>query len=79
VSRIESDVDKWYELYGSGMCGIFFDEGWNDCGPGNMYSNLYTYINAYTKRRYPGAYTVLNPGSTMPTMLREHDGYPLDV
>lgn len=66
VSQIESDVDKWYELYGSGMGGIFFDEGWNDCGPDNMYSDLHAYINAYTKRRYPGAFTVLNPGSTMP-------------
>lgn len=27
VSQIESDVDKWYELYGSEMGGIFFDEG----------------------------------------------------
>ncbi|KAH8780980.1 Spherulation-specific family 4-domain-containing protein [Diaporthe sp. PMI_573] len=66
VSQIESDIDKWYELYGSGMGGIFFDEGWNDCGPDNIYSNLYAHINTYTKRRYPGAYTVLNPGSTMP-------------
>lgn len=71
VSQIERDVDKWYELYGSKMGGIFFDEGWNDCGPNNIYSDLYAYINAYTKRRYPGAFTVLNPGSTMPQCFED--------
>lgn len=65
ASQIEQDVDKWFELYGSSMGGIFFDEGWPECGPNNIYSDLYAYINAYTKRKHPGAYTVLNPGSPM--------------
>ncbi|KAL1853997.1 hypothetical protein Daus18300_011587 [Diaporthe australafricana] len=66
VAQIERDVDKWYELYGRGMGGIFFNEVLNDCGPDNIYSDLYAYINAYTKRRYPGAYTVLGSESSMP-------------
>ncbi|CZT12957.1 uncharacterized protein RAG0_16592 [Rhynchosporium agropyri] len=64
ASQIEQDVDKWYELYND-IGGIFFDEGWPECGPNNLYSDLYAHINAYTKRKHPGAYTVLNPGSTI--------------
>ncbi|KAH8689782.1 Spherulation-specific family 4-domain-containing protein [Phaeosphaeriaceae sp. PMI808] len=56
----------WYQLYPGKIGGIFFDEGWNDCGPKNVYSELYRRINDNTKRKYPGAYTVLNPGATMP-------------
>ncbi|CAI4218928.1 unnamed protein product [Parascedosporium putredinis] len=63
ASQIEQDIDKWYELYGSSLGGIFFDEGWPECGPNNIYADLYTYINNYTKRKHPGAFTVLNPGS----------------
>lgn len=63
ASQIEQDVDKWYELYGSSLGGIFFDEGWPECGPNNIYADLYAYINNYTKRKHPGAFTVLNPGS----------------
>lgn len=66
VAQIERDVDLWYELYGDVIGGIFFDEGWNDCGPDNVYANLYKYINDYTTRKHPGALPVLNPGSTMP-------------
>lgn len=65
TSQIEQDVDKWFELYPDTIGGIFFDEGWPECGPNNIYSDLYTHINAYTKRKHPGAYTVLNPGSPM--------------
>ncbi|KAH9207251.1 Spherulation-specific family 4-domain-containing protein, partial [Leptodontidium sp. 2 PMI_412] len=65
ASQIEQDVDKWFELYPGGIGGIFFDEGWPECGPNNVYSDLYAYINAYTKRKHPGAYTLLNPGSPM--------------
>jgi len=63
ASQIEQDIDKWYELYGSSLGGIFFDEGWPECGPNNVYADLYSYINNYTKRKHPGAFTVLNPGS----------------
>ncbi|KGO76305.1 Fibronectin, type III [Penicillium italicum] len=65
ASQIEQDVDKWFQLYGSSLGGIFFDEGWPECGPNNTYADLYAYINNYTKRKHPGAYTVLNPGSTI--------------
>ncbi|KAL5322831.1 hypothetical protein ACEPPN_010810 [Leptodophora sp. 'Broadleaf-Isolate-01'] len=64
ASQIEQDVDKWFELYSS-LGGIFFDEGWPECGDNNIYADLYAYINNYTKRKHPGAYTVLNPGSPM--------------
>lgn len=65
ASQIMGDVDKWFELYPGAVGGIFFDEGWPECGPNNIYSNLYAHINAYTKRKHPGAFTVLNPGSTI--------------
>ncbi|KAK6212849.1 hypothetical protein LQW54_004939 [Pestalotiopsis sp. IQ-011] len=67
VSQIETDVDLWYSMYGADVIGgIFFDEGWNQCGTNNEYSELYRLITENTKRKYPGALTVLNPGSTMP-------------
>ncbi|TVY84131.1 hypothetical protein LSUE1_G002188 [Lachnellula suecica] len=66
TAQIETDVDLWYTLYPGHIGGIFFDEGWNDCGPDNVYSELYRQITENTKRKYPGAFTVLNPGSTMP-------------
>jgi hypothetical protein len=48
------------------MGGIFFDEAWNDCGADNRNAELYKFITQETKRKYPGAYTVLNPGAPMP-------------
>ncbi|KAJ5423592.1 hypothetical protein N7491_008808 [Penicillium cf. griseofulvum] len=65
TAQIEEDVDMWYTLYGENIGGIFFDEGWPECGADNKYADLYKYINDYTKRTHPGAYTVLNPGSPM--------------
>jgi hypothetical protein len=59
ASQIEQDVDKWFELY-PGIGGIFFDEGWPECGTDSnptIYSDLYAHINAYTKRKHPGAFT----------------------
>lgn len=83
ASQIEQDIDKWYEIYGSSLGGIFFDEGWPECGPDNIYADLYAYIDDYTKRKHPGAYTVLNPGSpiaqcfedTMDTLLTFESSY----
>lgn len=83
ASQIEQDVEKWFELYGTSLGGIFFDEGWPECGPNNIYADLYAYINNYTKRKHPGAYTVLNPGSpiaqcfedTMDTLLTFESSY----
>jgi hypothetical protein len=71
VAQIQTDVNTWYQLYGSNIGGIFFDEGWNQCGPENRYAELYRYINEWTKTRYPGAYTVLNPGATMPQCFED--------
>ncbi|KAE8348480.1 Spherulation-specific family 4-domain-containing protein [Aspergillus coremiiformis] len=61
----------------SSIGDIFFDEGWPECSDNNEYVDLYKYINNYTKRAHPGAYTILNPGSpimscfedTMDTLL----------
>ena len=83
ISQIEQDVDKWFELYPGSIGGIFFDEGWPECGPNNIYSDVYAHINAYTKRKHPGAFTVLNPGSaimqcyedTMDTLLTFESSY----
>lgn len=83
ASQIEQDVDKWFELYPGSIGGIFFDEGWPECGTDNIYSDLYAHINAYTKRKHPGAFTVLNPGSaiaqcyedTMDTLLTFESSY----
>lgn len=85
MAQIETEVDAWYLLYGgeNGLGGILFDRGWNDCGPDNMYADMYAYINAYTKRRYPGAFTVLNIGSnasqclenSMDTLVTFSDSY----
>ncbi|PYI01923.1 fibronectin type III domain protein [Aspergillus sclerotiicarbonarius CBS 121057] len=66
VAQIQGDVDLWYQLYPGMIGGIFFDEGWNDCGTDNQYSELYRFISDTTKRKHPGAFTVLNPGATMP-------------
>lgn len=66
IAQIQEDVDQWYRLYPGQMGGIFFDEGWNDCGPNNRNADLYRFITQETKRKYPGAYTVLNPGAPMP-------------
>ncbi|KAF1808040.1 hypothetical protein P152DRAFT_425554 [Eremomyces bilateralis CBS 781.70] len=67
VAQIERDVDLWYKLYGADKIGgIFFDEGWNQCGDTsnpNRWAEVYQFISDNTKRKYPGAYTVLNPGT----------------
>jgi hypothetical protein len=60
----------WYTLYPN-LGGIFFDEGWPECGDSNQYAGLYKYINDYTKRAYPNALTVLNPGSPMASCFND--------
>lgn len=71
TAQIEEDVDVGYSLYGSSIGGIFFDEGWNDCGPNNIYANLYIHTDRHIKAKHPGAFTILNPGATMPSCF-EH-------
>lgn len=63
-------MDIWYSLYGNSIGGICFDEGWPEYGDNNQYVQLYKYINNYTKRTYPSAFTTLNPGSPMASALR---------
>ncbi|KAM7193435.1 Spherulation-specific family 4 domain containing protein [Rhypophila sp. PSN 637] len=83
TAQIEPDVDIWYELYGSSMGAIVFDEGWWECGTSNAFSEVYKHINRYTKIRHPGAVTVLNPGcpvgqcyeSTMDTLVTFENTY----
>ncbi|THC88424.1 hypothetical protein EYZ11_012126 [Aspergillus tanneri] len=71
TAQIEEDIDMWYTLYGSSIGGIFFDEGWPECGDNNKYVDLYKYINDYTKRAHPGAYTILNPGSPIASCFED--------
>ncbi|GES61487.1 fibronectin type III domain protein [Aspergillus terreus] len=71
TAQIKEDIDMWYTLYGSSIGGIFFDEGWPECGEDNKYVDLYKYINDYTKRTHPGAYTVLNPRSPMASCFED--------
>jgi hypothetical protein len=70
VAQIEEDVDRWFSLYGSDIDGIFFDEGWNLCGlkddSTTQIADIYAYIDRYVKLRYPGVFTVLNPGTPVP-------------
>jgi hypothetical protein len=53
-------------MYGSSMDGIFFDDGYNQCGTGNQFPAIYEAINRYEKLRHRGAMTVLNPGAVVP-------------
>ncbi|MET7476645.1 spherulation-specific family 4 protein [Streptomyces sp. NPDC005648] len=66
TQQIEEDINSWYSLYGSSMGGIFFDDGYNECGSGNQVPSWYTEVNDYVKRSHPGALTVLNPGTIVP-------------
>ncbi|KAL4820012.1 Spherulation-specific family 4-domain-containing protein [Aspergillus spinulosporus] len=66
VAQIEADVDLWYALYHGKIGGIFFDEVLNICGSNNQYADLYRFLSDNTKRKYPDAFTVLNPGTTIP-------------
>ncbi|KAL3428952.1 Spherulation-specific family 4-domain-containing protein [Aspergillus tetrazonus] len=66
VAQIEADVDLWYALYPGKIGGIFFDEVLNICGSNNEYADIYRFLSDNTKRKYPNAFTVLNPGTTIP-------------
>jgi len=69
TSQIEQDVNAWYAFYGSGIDGIFFDEGQDACGPtsgSNAWVDLYSRSNAYVKANHPGAMTAINPGRVVP-------------
>jgi hypothetical protein len=66
VAQIEQDINAWYNLYGSSIDGIFFDDGYNACGADNEYPAVYHAVNQYEKVNHPGAMTVLNPGTAVP-------------
>ena len=66
VAQIEQDINAWYTLYGNAMDGIFFDDGYNACGPGNEFPDVYDIVNQYEKVNHPGSMTVLNPGTAVP-------------
>ncbi|KAL2816080.1 hypothetical protein BJX63DRAFT_430372 [Aspergillus granulosus] len=48
TAQIEEDIDMWYNLYGDSIGGIFFDEGWPECGDNNQYVGLYKYTYTWT-------------------------------
>ena len=67
LDQAEADVNQWYKLYGSAVGGIFFDDALSTCGTGNEYANLYAELSQYVKANHPGALTVINPGTDVPS------------
>ncbi|GAA3677946.1 hypothetical protein GCM10022224_047520 [Nonomuraea antimicrobica] len=64
-AQVQSDINKWYEFYGSSIDGIFFDQAQNACGPttgSDTWADLYREATAYVKKHHPGATTIANPG-----------------
>jgi hypothetical protein len=58
-AQIKQDIDDWYRLYGSyGLDGIFFDQATQYC----EYAPSYAVLRGYITKKYPGAYTIINPG-----------------
>jgi Spherulation-specific family 4 len=73
-AQIQSDVDMWYQLYGSDLAGIFFDQVPDHCGPAPspaLYADVYSALSDEVKLAHPGAMTVLNPGTAVPSCF-EH-------
>jgi chitodextrinase len=69
LAQTETDVNAWYQLYGSDIDGIFFDDATNVCGATTgttTYSDLYKQLSDYVKQRHSGALTVDNPGTDVP-------------
>jgi hypothetical protein len=66
IAQAEQDINVWYALYGESLDGIFFDQGYNTCGPNNDFASWYDHLNQFEKRHHPGALTVLNPGAVVP-------------
>jgi hypothetical protein len=68
LSQAESDIDAWYQFYGSDIGGIFLDETTDACGPtttSTEYADEYRALSAYVKLTHPDALTVLNPGTAV--------------
>ena len=65
VAQIQQDIAAWYQLYGSNLAGIFFDQTQNACGPtpgSNDWADRYRLLSDEVKRLHSGALTVVNPG-----------------
>jgi Spherulation-specific family 4/Fibronectin type III domain len=67
LDQAEAEVNQWYNLYGSSMGGIFFDDALNTCGTNNEYADLYAELTQHVKANHPGALTVINPGIDVPS------------
>ncbi|MDX3342649.1 spherulation-specific family 4 protein [Streptomyces baarnensis] len=65
TKQIKADVDTWYRLYGdTGLGGIFFDEGTNECGPGDTHVERYIELRNYVEDKHgEEAVVVNNPGT----------------
>ncbi len=74
LSQIESDIDAWYQFYGSDLGGIFMDQGTTACGPGPLstaFADQYRALTDLVKQAHPGAMTVLNPGTAVGDCFRD--------
>jgi hypothetical protein len=73
LEQIESDIDAWYQFYGSDLGGIFMDRGTSDCGPGPFsaaFADQYRALTEFVKVSHPGAITALNPGTAVGECFR---------
>lgn len=71
--QIESDIDTWYQFYGSDLDGIFMDRVTSDCGPApsqSAYADRYRALSEFVKQSHPGAMTALNPGTAVGECFR---------
>nr|WP_198151688.1 spherulation-specific family 4 protein [Kibdelosporangium sp. MJ126-NF4]CEL18191.1 Phage-related protein, tail component [Kibdelosporangium sp. MJ126-NF4] len=69
ISQVEQDINLWYGLYGDHLDGIFFDQGYNQCGTSandTTIADAYKELNQYEKRFHVRGMTVLNPGAPVP-------------
>jgi hypothetical protein len=68
LGQIESDINAWYQFYGSDIGGIFMHRGMSDCGPGPFsaaFADQYRTLTAFVQQSHPGAITALNPGTAV--------------
>ncbi len=69
LSQIQSDIDAWYQYYGSDLGGVFLDESTSACGSPSgpdQYVAEYRMLRTRLRHEHPGAVTVLNPGIAVP-------------
>jgi hypothetical protein len=66
IVQIQQDISRWYALYPGMLDGIFFDQGYNQCGEGDAIALQYRFVHEFQKQHHRGSMTVLNPGATVP-------------